>query len=132
MTSDPAAEGLFSIAGIMVAGHPGQVRLLVDRLVLDLDEDDVVEASELPVPAGLVEDLAQPVRLVLRRGARLLGAGAADAYDNVVWRRGELFSMRTRRDEPSWRMSDGFREHERRFFAAYGIDIDEDHEETES
>ena len=105
MTSDPAAEGLFSIAGIMVAGHPGQVRLLVDQLVLDLDEEDVVEASELPAPPGLVGELAQPVRLVLRRGARLLGAGAADAYENVVWRREELFSMRTRRDEPSWRMS---------------------------
>ena len=52
MTSDPAAEELFSIEGIMVAGHPGQVRLLVDQLVLDLEEDDVVSASELPAPPG--------------------------------------------------------------------------------
>jgi hypothetical protein len=132
MTSDPAAEEIFSIEGIMVAGHPGQVRLLVDQLVLDLEEDDVVSASELPAPPGLIEDLAQPVRLVLRRGARLLGAGSARTYEDVVWRRGELFSMRTRREEPSWRMSEGFREHERGFFAAYGIDIDEEQEETES
>ncbi len=132
MISNPAAEERFSIEGILVAGHPGQVRLLVDQLVVDLDEEDVLEASELPAPPGLVEELARPVRLVLRRGARLLGAGAADSYENVIWRRGELFSMRTRREEPSWRMSEAFREHERRFFAAYGIEIDEEHEETEA
>lgn len=125
MTCDPAVEESFSIEGIMVAGRPGEVRLLVDRTVLDFDEDDVVDASELSAPPDLIENLAQPVRLVLRRGARLLGAGAAEAYDHLVWRRGELFATRTRKDEGGWRMSDSYVELERRFFATYGIVLDD-------
>lgn len=125
MTCEPAVEESFSIEGIMVAGRPGEVRLLVDRAVLDFDEDDILEASELPAPPDLMENLAQPVRLVLRRGARLLGAGAAEAYDDVVWRRGELFATRTRQDEGGWRMSDHYLELERQFFATYGILLDD-------
>lgn len=128
MTSDSAAEELVSIEGIMVAGRPGQIRLLVDQAVVDLDEDDVVSASELPSPPDLVEKLAQPVRLDLRRGARLLGIGAAEAYENVIWRRGELFAMRTRREETPWRITESYRELERRFFARYGIVVDYEQE----
>lgn len=128
MTSDSFAEELFSIEGILVAGHPGQIRLLVDQAVVDLDESDVVSASELPSPPGLAENLAQPVRLVLRRGARLLDVGAAAAYENVVWQRGELFAMSTRREEPTFQISESYRELERRFFARYGIVIPNEQE----
>lgn len=130
MTSDSAVEELFAIEGIMVAGRPGQVRLLVDQAVVDLDENDIVEASEMPGPQGLVDSHAQPVRLVLRSGARLLDFGAAEAYDNVIWERGELFSLRTRREEPPWRMSGSFKELERRFFASYGVFVDDEEEES--
>ncbi|HEY0512860.1 MAG TPA: hypothetical protein VGH73_13205 [Thermoanaerobaculia bacterium] len=128
MASDWAVGKLCSIEGIMVAGHPGQIRLLVDQAVIDLDENDVLSAGELPVPAGLVENLAQPVRLDLRRGARLLGVGATEAYEDVVWQRGELFSMRTRQEAPPWRMSESYHELERRFYAGYGIVLDDERE----
>jgi hypothetical protein len=123
MTSDSALEELLSIEGIMVAGRPGQIRLLIDQAVVDLEENDVLSATELPVPAEMAAKLAQPVRLELRRGARLLDVGAAEAYDDVAWERGELFALRTRREEPSWRMSDSYLELERRFFAKYGIAV---------
>jgi hypothetical protein len=137
MISDSAAEELFSIEGIMVAGHPGQIRLLVDQAVIDLNENDVVSASELPGSPDLEETLAQPVRLTLRRGARLLDVGAAEPYRGVVWQQVELFAMRTRREEPAWEMSESFRDLERQFFASYGIiDVDEvdevDEEDTRS
>jgi hypothetical protein len=121
MVSDPAVEDLSAIEGIMVASYPGQIRLLVDQVVVDFDENDVVSASALPSPPDLVEKLAQPVRLVLRRGARLVGVGAAEVYDNVIWQRGELFAMRTRREETPWQISESYRQLERRFFARYGI-----------
>ena len=121
MTRDSAVEELFSIEGIMVAGRPGQVRLLVDQAVVDLDENDVVSASERPGSPDLVEKVAQPVQLVLRSGARLLGVGAAEAYDDVAWQRGELFSLRTRREERPWRMTETYQDLERQFFARYGI-----------
>lgn len=129
MVSDPAVEELFAIEGIMVAGRPGQIRLLVDQAVIDLDENDVVEASEMPAPPDLEERLAQPVRLVLRRGAQLMDVGAAEAYRDVVWQKVELFAMRTRREEPPWEMSESYRDLERRFFASYGItdaDVEEE------
>src|SRR6476661_6549610 len=137
MISDAAAEELFSIEGIMVAGHPGQIRLLVDQAVIDLNENDIVSASELPGSPDLEEKLAQPVRLVLRRGAHLLDVGAAGPYRDVVWQQVELFAMRTRREEPAWEMSESFRDLERQFFASYGIiDVDEvdevDEEDTRS
>jgi hypothetical protein len=131
MISESAAEELFSIEGIMVAGHPGQIRLLVDQAVVDLHESDVVSASELPGSPDLEETLAQPVRLVLRRGARLLDVGASELYRDVVWHRVELFAMRTRREEPPWEMSESYQDLERRFFASYGI-IDIDEEDTRS
>jgi hypothetical protein len=131
MISESAAEELFSIEGIMVAGHPGQIRLLVDQAVVDLHESDVVSASELPGSPDLEETLAQPVRLVLRRGARLLDVGASEPYRDVVWHRVELFAMRTRREEPPWEMSESYQDLERRFFASYGI-IDIDEEDTRS
>ncbi len=123
MTADSDVEELFSVEGIMVAGHPGQVRLLIDQAALDFDESDVVSASELPSPPSLQESLAQPVRLELRRGARLLGAGAAEVYDDVIWERGQLFAMCTRREEPSWQISDGYKQIERKFLAGYGIAV---------
>lgn len=132
MTSDLAVEELFAIEGIMVAGRPGQIRLLVDQAVVDLDENDIVSADELPGQPGLVDKLAQPVRLVLRRGASLLDVGAAKAYDNVVWERGELFALRTRKNQPEWRMSEEFQEMERRFFANYGIEINSEEEDARS
>lgn len=122
---------LFSVEGIMVAGHPEQVRLVIDRAVVDLDESDVASASELPSPPGLNERLAQPVRLELRRGARLLGAGSAEVYDDVIWERGQLFAMTTRREEPSFEISDSYRQLERRFLASYGIGAAENETETE-
>ena len=128
MAEDSDVEELFSVEGIMVSGHPGQVRLLIDRAVVDLDESDVVSASELPSPQGLNERLAQPVRLELRRGARLLGAGAAEVYDDVIWERGHLFAMTTRREEPSFEISDSYRQLERRFLASYGIGAAEETE----
>lgn len=121
MTRDSAVEELFSIEGIMVAGPPGQIRLLVDQAVVDLDENDVVSASERPGSPDLVEEIAQPVQLVLRRGARLLDVGAAEPYDDVAWQRGDLFALRTRREEKPWRMTDTYQDLERRFFARYGI-----------
>jgi hypothetical protein len=134
MVSESAVEELFSIEGIMVAGHPGQIRLLVDQAVIDLNEDDVVSASELPGSPDLEEKLAQPVRLVLRRGARLLDVGDSEPYRDVVWQRVELFAMRTRREEPAWEMSESYRDLERQFFASYGItNVDEvDEEDTRS
>jgi hypothetical protein len=122
MISDSAVEELFSIEGIIVAGHPGQIRLLVDQAVIDLNESDVVSASET---------LAQPVRLVLRRGAQLMDVGAAEAYRDVVWQKVELFAMRTRREEPPWEMSESYRDLERQFFASYGI-TNVDEEDTRS
>lgn len=121
MPSDPAVKEAFAIEGIMVAGHPGQVRLVVDQIVLDLDEDDIVAATELPSPPGLNATAAQPVRLELSRGARLLDVRSAAAYEEVAWQRGQLFAMRTRREEPPWRISDAYRQMEREFFARYGI-----------
>jgi len=134
MVSESAVEELFSIEGIMVAGHPGQIRLLVDQAVIDLNESDVVSASELPGSLGLEERIAQPVRLVLRRGARLLDVGASEPYRDVVWQQVELFAMRTRREEPAWEMSESYRDLEREFFASYGItNVDEiDEEDTRS
>jgi len=134
MISESAVEELFSIEGIMVAGHPGQIRLLVDQAVIDLNEDDVVSASELPGSLGLEERIAQPVRLVLRRGARLLDVGTSEPYRDVVWQQVELFAMRTRREEPAWEMSESYRDLERKFFASYGImNVDEiDEEDTRS
>jgi hypothetical protein len=123
MASDSALQELFPIEGILVASRVGQVRLLVDQLVMDLDESDVVSVSELPFPPGLEETVAQPVRLELRRGVRLLGVGAAEAYEDVLWKRGHLFAMRTRRGEPTWQIGDGYQQLERRFLARYGIVI---------
>jgi len=123
MPSDPAVKEAFAMEGIMVVGHPGQVRLLVDQAVVDLDESDVVAATELPSPPGLNEAAAQPVRLELRRGARLLDVGAAEAYEEVAWQRGQLFAMRTRREEPPWQISEDYKQLERDFFARYGIAI---------
>jgi hypothetical protein len=121
-TSDATARESFSLEGIMVAGHPGQVRLVIDQIVVDLDEEDVVAAVEVvPSPPGLKEKVAQPVRLELRRGARLLGAGSAAAYADVLWERGHLFALRTRRAEPPVLFSATYRQLERDFFARYGI-----------
>jgi hypothetical protein len=131
MISDSAVEELFSIEGIIVAGHPGQIRLLVDQAVIDLNESDVVSASEMPGSPSLEETLAQPVRLVLRRGAQLMDVGAAEAYRDVVWQKVELFAMRTRREEPPWEMSESYRDLERQFFASYGI-TNVDEEDTRS
>jgi len=121
MTSDPAAQESFSLEGIMVASHPGQVRLVIDQVVVDLAEEDVVSAGELPPPPGLNEKTAQPVRLELRRCARLLGAGSAAVYDDVLWERGHLFAMRTRREEPPWLVSAAYKQLEREFLTRYGI-----------
>jgi hypothetical protein len=121
MSSDSAVEELLSVEGIMVASHPGQIRLVIDQVVVDLDENDIVSASELPSPTDLEGRIAQPVRLELRRGARLLGAGAAAAYEDVLWKQGHLFAMRTRRGEQPWRITESYRQLERSFFARYGI-----------
>jgi len=121
--SDSAVKEAFAIEGIMVASHPGQVRLLVDQAVVDLDESDIIAATELPSPPGLNETAAQPVRLEFPRGARLLGVGSAAAYEEVAWQRGQLFAMRTRREESPWRVSDTYTQLERDFFARYGIAI---------
>ena len=119
MTSDPVDQATFSIEGIMVASHPGQVRLLVDQLLIDLEESDVASVTELPLPDGLDARMALPVRLELRRGARLLGAGSAAAYEDVIWGRGQLFAIRTRRDELPWQIGESYRQLARTFFARY-------------
>jgi hypothetical protein len=121
MSSDSAVEEFLSVEGIMVASHPGQIRLVIDQVVIDLDENDIVSASELPSPTDLEERIAQPVRLELRRGARLLGAGAAAAYEDVLWKQGQLFAMRTRRGEQPWRITESYGQLERSFLARYGI-----------
>jgi len=121
MTSDSTDQESFSLEGIMVASHPGQVRLVIDQVVVDLAEEDVIAASEVPPPPGLKEKTAQPVRLELRRGARLLGAGSAAAYEDVIWERGHLFALRTRREEPPVLFSAAYRQLEREHFARYGI-----------
>jgi hypothetical protein len=129
-TPDPEPGATFVVEGIIVAGRTGQVRVLLDQAVLDLDESDVVSMTELPSETHLIERLARPVRLELRRGARLLHVSDADAYDDVIWRRGRLFAMRTRRNEPAWRTGDGYARLEREFFARYGIERPEPKEHS--
>lgn len=121
MSSDSAVEEFLSVEGIMVASHPGQIRLVIDQVVVDLDENDIVSASELPSPTDLEGRIAQPVRLELRRGARLLGAGAAAAYEDILWKQGQLFAMRTRQGEQPWRITESYSRLERSFLARYGI-----------
>jgi len=132
MTSDPAAQESFSLEGIMVASHPGQVRLVIDQVVVDFAEEDVVAAGEVPPPPGLNEKTAQPVRLELRRGARLLGAGSAAVYGDVLREPGHLFAVRTRREEPPLLFSVAYRKLEREFFARYGIILPGDAETAET
>ena len=117
MTSDATDQESFSLEGIMVASHPGQVRLVIDQVVFDLDEEDILAVAAVPPPPGLKEKTAQAVRLELRRGARLLGAGSAAVYEDVIWERGHLFSVRTRRAEPPVVFSTGYQRLEREFFA---------------
>lgn len=121
MADSEAGDEGFAVEGILVAGPPGRVRLVIDQVVIDIEEEDVVEAGELPAPPGLIARLAQPVRLRLRDGARLRGAGSATAYAGAVWEKGELFALRTRRSEPGWEMSESYRRLERAFFAGYGF-----------
>src|SRR5687768_13193042 len=96
----------YFIEGILVAGRAGELRLIVDRLVLDLVEDDVLGADELPPPPDLRGETARLVRLELARGARLVRLSSSDPYQTVIWKRSQLFAMRTRRDEKYWRAGD--------------------------
>jgi hypothetical protein len=114
-------QDTFVIEGLAVASHAGEVRLLLDGAALDLDERDVVSVGELPPPRDLIASHARAVRLELRRGARLLRVSNAGAYDDVVWRRGHLFAMRSRRGEATRTVSDGYHARARTFLAGYGI-----------
>jgi hypothetical protein len=111
----------FTIEAILVRSHPGQVRLVLDKIVLDLDERDVVDVTLLPPPPHLVARAAQPVRIELRAPARLLHVGNADPYDEVIWAHGQLFALRTRRNEHPTLVDGDFLESERRFLAEYGV-----------
>jgi hypothetical protein len=119
-TIDPDAS-TFVVEGILVASRPGEVRLLLDHAVFDLDEGDVASVEDLPPERDLIDTLARPVRLHLRRGARLLAVGDAGAYDEVVWRRGRLFAMATRRDEPTKTIDPNYMVQSQAFLARYGI-----------
>jgi hypothetical protein len=118
-TADSPPGKSFAVEGILVASHPGQVRILLDDLAIDLDESDVLAVRERPAPPHLVETVARAVRLELRAGSRLLGIGSADAYEHVIWRRGHLFAMRVRREEPTWQIGEGYLRLQREFFARY-------------
>lgn len=118
-----ASEESFFVEGILVASNEGEVRLLIDQLAIDLDENDVVSAEELPAPPHLRPSVAQLVRLELQRGARLLRLSSGDVYGDVICERGQLFAVRTRREEQYWRASEHYRRLEAAFLARFGIAV---------
>jgi len=119
--SQPASAETFLLEGILVASDPGRVRLVLDQIALDIDELDVLNVSALPAPPLLVQRVATVVRLELRRPTRLLHVGDASAYEDVIWRRGQLFSLRTRRNSPADPVGHAFMAQEREFLARYGL-----------
>jgi len=115
----------FVVEGIVVPSHPEEVRIVLDRLVLDVSAADVVLPRELRERAGSSPN-AGPVRLEIRRGARLLGLESADDDDSELRaRRGQLFAARTRAAEATVTISDRYRRLERAFLARYGLQLKE-------
>ena len=117
----PRSDESIVVEGILVASHPGQLRVLIDHVALDFDENDVLDVTVLPSPPHLIERMAQAARVELRGPARVIRVSSADAYDDVIWRRGHLFAVRTRRHESADGFAGNFIELEREFFARYGI-----------
>ena len=114
-------SGSFHLEGILVASDPGRVRVLLDEVVLDVDERDVLHVDLLAAPPFLREHVAKAVRLELRCPTHLLHVGDGSAYEQVVWRRGEPFSLRTRREGDFQGLSKTYLAQEKEFYERYGI-----------
>src|SRR4051794_16129618 len=102
---DQALEGLPAVdnprdelvlAGFLLRGNVGALRLVSGHLCLELAAEDVLAVEEQPFPEGLGESLAIPVELRLRPGARLLAVSPSDMYASLLIKEREPFALAVR------------------------------------
>lgn len=113
-------EGV-ALAGFLLRGGEGAVRIVTGSLCLDFAADDVVAIDELPLPQGVEPGFAIPVELRLRVGARLLGASPGDLYEELLVKDPRPFAIAARPEPTPLRDSPRFRELEAAFRREVGL-----------
>jgi hypothetical protein len=109
------------LAGFLLRGGAGAVRIVAGSLCLDFAADDVVAVYELPLADGVEPSFAIPVRLRLRVGARLLDASPADLYEELLVKDPQPFAIAARPERMPLRDSPRFRELEAAFRREVGL-----------
>jgi hypothetical protein len=116
-------EENFIVEGFLVGADDRTIRLLMPPYVLDFDRAAVGEIDErAPLPTQ-DPSVGVAVRLRLRTGARLLGMSAAADIESRLWRTRRPFAMLTRAKTAPLTEDGAYAELERKFLAAYGIEI---------
>ncbi len=95
-----AVDERLALSGFLLRSPRGEVRVVTGGLCLTFAAQDVIEAAERSLPDGLEAGGAIPVRMSVRRGARLLGVGPADPYQPSLVRSRLPFAMRVRDAPP--------------------------------
>lgn len=118
----PIAEGHLTqgilLTGTFLPSVPGQVHILVGELCLMFLREDIVEVEPAADPPGAAPDAGR-VRIVVRKGAPLLGARARDLCATATPRRPFALAVRPRviTHDPSPR----FRDLERQFLQRHAL-----------
>lgn len=118
-SSDPQAG--FEVDGEYLAGPAGQIRLLVGGFYLDIAMDDILSLLE---GVSINDQVAKPVKAVLKHGTKLLGFGPADLFQPLSTAGRIPFAIKCRPPEQAHEFSvekrrNSFHENERRFLARF-------------
>lgn len=111
-----------SLEAILLSAHENTVRFLADALLVEVASRDVLDIQDIGVAA---EDtcLGIPVRVVLRKGARLLQLRSAHSVRKVMTsastRRPFAIATREKMVHPSG--IEAYTEREREYFEKYGL-----------
>lgn len=122
MPDPPMHAQEFTLAGYLVRGEPGTVRLIAGTLCLDFAVDKVVEVEEQELPEGVGAGFAIPVQVRLRTGVSLLNASPADIYEPLLFKVRRPFAISARPTPPVMAESPRYRELEIAFKQQHGLE----------
>jgi hypothetical protein len=118
---DPRSSSQIVIDGYLLPGKSDSIRIVAGDLALEFNLLDVVEVTEIAVPAGVPTGLAVPVSLVLKRGAHLLECSPAAGYAPLLERVVQPFAYAARTSFPPGHVAPRFRSLEDAFRERHGL-----------